>query len=442
MICIYAALVVSAFCDYTVVIVLCDSRWMNVSNILPPSLVFMHNMYTCIQLLHAHINMYSPTYIHRTPVGSGSRGTLLSKIWPGKKSISASSGVTHSKSWDGSPGTAMDHLSSSQDSLHVIDAMEEDLPEPPPLPTVEYLLGKRPSTLRGKGHSPHSKHATDSRDEENEDNSDVDSDHSSVSSTQSDSRTQQKKKGKKKKKKSPKEDDVFDWQYSQLTVPHSSPPRERKKINRKPTPPPAHFKPVYGLPNDISHAFDEVSRQLEMDILSDSPSSLSPLHSPSPKSPVGSPNQVSPSPSFNQIAGHVNNKTNGRPVPKRAAPKLPPHLQNKQGMQSNQATSPDQKVIKTTPIAQKGSSRTKAPPRQQQPQQTGSAPIGNPDMFMAVLNEVISNSPKQPRIMHQLGHQPPLPGYRSPPANSVGLELDIKRTMAANSRSNVSSLYS
>lgn len=380
--------------------------------------------------------------MHRTPVGSGSRSTLLSKLWPGKKTISAPAGVTHSISWDGNIPTTVDHLTSSQDSLHIIDAMEEDLPVPPPLPTVEYLLGKRPPSLRGKGHSPHSKHATDSWDEGNEDNSDVDSDHSSVSSTQSDSRTQQKKKGKKKKKKSPKEDDVFDWQYSKLTVPHSSPPRERKKVmNRKPTPPPNLFKPVYGLPNDINHAFDDVSRQLEMDSLSDSPSSLSPLHSPSPKSPMSPPNQVSPSHNSNQIAGQVNNRANSRPVPKRAAPKLPPHLQNKQGMQSNQATTSDQKVVKTTPISQKGSSRTKAPPRQQQqPQQRGSAPIGNPDMFMAVLNEVISSSPKQPRIMRQLGHQSSPMGYRSPPAAGVDLQLDMMRTRVAN-RSKVNSLY-
>ena len=388
------------------------------------------------------MHMHSSVCTHRTPVGSGARSTLLSKLWPGRKTISAPAGVTHSKSWDGSIATTVDHLTSSQDSLHVIDAMEEELPVPPPLPTMEYLLGKRPSNLRGKGHSPHSKHATDSRDEGSEDNSDIDSDHSSVSSTQSDSRTQQKKKGKKKKKKSPKEDDVFDWQYSQLTVPHSSPPRERKKImTRRPTPPPNLFKPVYGLSNDVNHAFDEVSRQLEMDSLSESPSSLSPLHSPSPKSPVSPPNHVSPSHNFNQVAGQANNKATSRPVPKRAAPKLPPHLQNKQGMQSNQATSSDQKVIKTTPISQKGSSRTKAPLRQQQqPQQTGNAPIGNPDMFMAVLNEVISSSPKQPRIMRQLGHQPSPPEYRSPPPSGVDLQLDMMRTMVAN-RSNVSSLY-
>ena len=355
-------------------------------------------------------------------MGQGARNTLLSKLWPGKKSSSASSGIIHSLSWDGS---TTEKLSSSSNSLQVIDASEEYLPIPPPLPTIEYLLGKRPHHLRGKGHSVRHKHAA-GKEEVKEEVSDNDSDHSSVSSTHSESRVQHKKKGKKKKKRSSKEGDVFDWQYSQistLTVPHSSPPRE-KKMMRKATPPPAHFNPDLLVQNNLSHMLDDVTQQLDMDSLSDSASSLSPLHSPPP---IGTPNHVSPSSSLNQIASNINTKASSYPRSKRAAPKPPLHLQNRQaGAQ-----------IKMTPISQKGSSRNKASQKQQHQQHSGNSTISSPDIFMAVLNKVISTSPKQPRIMRQYGHQPS-PTSGSPVANDINLRVDLKGTMLGNYHQNVS----
>ena len=296
-----------------------------------------------------------------------------------------------------------------------MDAGEDDLPVPPPLPTQEYLLGKRPPNLRGKGRSPRRKSGTDVKDADEEYSSDVDSDHSS---THSDRKSQQRKKSKKKKKKSPKEDDAFDWQYNKLTIPQSSPPRGRKGMPRKLTPRPADSNLAYGGQKDLASAFDEVSQELERNLLLDSPSSLSPLHSPSPKSPISSPNQVSPSPSFNQIAGFIN-KSSGRTQPKRAAPVLPPHLQNKQGVPNGQPKPPDPQTKKTTPISLKGSSRK--PAQKQQPGTAGSPQ--SPGAFMADLNQAIFSSSTPPRVMRQLATPA---GYQPSPINGIGVQVSKK----------------
>lgn len=136
------------------------------------------------------------------------------------------------------------------DELHVIDESEDNLPQPPPLPKPEIFMGKRPPNLRGRKQA----------EGDDEFLSDADSDHSSVSSSHSE-RKQQRKKAKKKRRGS-KEDDAFDWQYNKLTVPQSSPPRERRSMTRRPTPKPAeaHFGRQLG----ISNAFDEVTRELEI----------------------------------------------------------------------------------------------------------------------------------------------------------------------------------
>ena len=63
----------------------------------------------------------------------------------------------------------------------------------------------------------------------------------------------------------------------------------------------------------------------------------------------------------------------------------------------------------------------------------------SPDKFMALLSEAIASSPKQPRVMRQLGqgysgnHSPPSsPGRHSPTMDEIELELDAMRTTLAN----------
>lgn len=358
----------------------------------------------------------------RSPVGTPARGTFLSKLWPGKKSVSAPASVKVSHSWDSGSTPAVEYLSASQDSLHVVDDKEDNLPTPPPLPTLEYLLGKRPLNLRGKGCSSRDKFGADGKGDDDGHNSDIDSDLSSVSSTQGDHRLQQKKKTKKKKKRSSKEADAFDWQYNKLTVPQSSPPRERRVMTRKLTPPPT--EPAYRGQRGLSSAFDKASHELDMRMLSDSPSSLFPLHSPSPKSPVGSPNQVSPSSSLSQITSYLY-KSSGHSHPKRAAPVLPPHQQNRQGIVNGQPKLPDPQTKKTTPISLKDSSR-KATQRKQSPGTNGSEQTAG--AFMADLNQAIkSSSSTQPRVMRQLASPA---GHYPSPINGIGLKVHVCQSIS------------
>lgn len=321
-----------------------------------------------------------------------------------------------SQSWESGTISPAEYLPVSPDSLHVINDKEDNLPSPPPLPTLEYLLGRRPAYLRGKGHASREQSSSqDTKYRDDEHNSDRDSDHSSVSSTQSDQKSQQKKKAKKKKRRSSKEDDTIDWQYNKLTVPQSSPPRERKGLARRPTPRPAES----GYPGQmsLSSAFDEVNRELEIGVPSDSPSSLSPLHSPSPQSPVGSPNNISPSPSLTQIIGQLN-YSNGHLLPKHTAPLLPPKQQIKLGI-NGLSKSPDAVSKRTTPISLKDSSR-KAPTRQQIPQ-INESENQTPAMFMADFNQAMkTSSSPPPRVMRQLASPA---GHYPSPINIIGVQV-------------------
>ena len=284
------------------------------------------------------------------------------------------------------------------------------MPTPPPLPTLELLLGKRPPGLRGKGHSSYTSGA-DASEDDDERNSDIDSDHSSVSSTQSDRKSQQKKKAKKKRKRSPKENGALDWQYNKLTVPQSSPPREKKGLARKPTPRPT--EPSVGGQKDFSSAFDDVS-ELELSLLSDSPSSLSPLHAPSPTSHVNSPLHVSPS--LNQTTGHLN-KNSGYLQPRQTAPVLPPHQQNSPGMVNGKPKPPELPSKRTTPISLKDSNRKVTQKQQSEINRSQQQP---PGAFMADLNQAMkSSSSTPPRVTRQLA------GYHPSPVHDIGLQVYV-----------------
>ena len=331
-------------------------------------------------------------------------------------------------------------------------ADEEELPEPPPVPTVEYLLGKRPVNLRKRASDSLRREIQQRAAELAAGGEEEDSDgHSSVSSTHSDHK-HRKKKDKKRRKKGLKdegskvnEDDSVEWNYNKLSIPQSSPPRERKMgLERHPTPRPAPIPMVTsGLPTPVKldTAFDEVSRELlALSDTSDTPSSLSPLHSPSPKSPI------SPaSPSHTSTPAHTTAAAQSarKPIqPKRAAPKLPPHLQNRQmAANTNTNNNTDKNtgtgiVRKTSPISKVVSSRgkSKGQPHPQkstisdkQAEQIIEA-AKSPSDFMAALTEAISSSPKLPRFLRQEGVQPHK--SHSPTMDDIELQInEMQKTL-------------
>ena len=252
-----------------------------------------------------------------------------------------------SESWD----SGISAFSSiPKDSLNGQEAREDDIPTPPPLPKVSYLL----DNITSKNSSD------EENDKAEEDTSDNESHHSS------------RRKARRKKNRSSK-DEPMDWTYNRLTVPQSSPPRERRALRRpSPASNPSHMA------QDFLHTADEVNKKLESSQLSTQ------QQTPPPKSPIGSPH-ISPSSSSSQIS--IPSSTNTHPVPKRAAPILAPNLQNRQGAQSSQPAS-DSVAKRNAPILLKGSSRTKSTQRPaQQPSTTAS--LQPMDQIKASSNDAI-----------------------------------------------------
>ncbi|CAI8035536.1 Espin [Geodia barretti] len=299
----------------------------------------------------------------RSPGNSIGKGTILTKLWPAKINPATTSNVNASHSWESKSTSLLD-------SLHVVDEAEDSLLSPPSLPTIEFLLGKRPAYLRGKKIIPHQDGV---HNEDDEHLSDIDSDHSSVSSSKSDKTSQQKKKLKKKRRKGSKDDDdAFDRQYNQLTVPQSSSHRDRKARARKLTPIPAK-SPYEGPRRGIASAFDEVSRELEMASPHLSNSSLNSLSK--------SPQQVSPPQALKMKPLEI-----GRFQAKQTAPLSPPQKQHTAQPMGRQAGSPPKRAA---PIFLMGSSRK--PLQKQQPEISGSQQINSRPV-------AVKPSPSRPTI--------------------------------------------
>ncbi len=280
------------------------------------------------------------------------KSNILSKLRRGRKE---NKGNKHN-SWDPSLSTSPATTDDPDESY----ANEEELPEPPPVPTVEYLLGKRPVNLRKRASDSLRREMTGHANDDPEFGGDESDDgRSSVSSSTSDQKRRSKKRDKKRHKRRGSRDSddesptvpSVEWNYNKLSI---SPPRDRKLmlgVERHPTPIPAPVPPVAnGLPPPIrlDNAFDEVSRELlSLSDVSDTPSSLSPLHSPSPKSPV-SPEHMLPTPAVGKAS--------------RSVPKPPPNLQ----MSATQASSKGESsgggggiVRKVSPLSKVVSSRGK-----------------------------------------------------------------------------------
>lgn len=391
----------------------------------------LKNLRICKYYAHSLHSQTHHTHACSTPRSVTKKSNILSKLRRVRKESKGSK--PSSQSWDsalGQPPVATDDVDESY-------ANEEELPEPPPVPTVEYLLGKRPVNLRKRASDSLRREITGRANEEVGGDDESDDGHSSVSSSTSDQKRRNKKRDKKRHKRRGSRDSdeegsssSVEWSYNKLSI---SPPRDRKPmmlgVERHPTPIPAPVPPVpNGLPSPLrlDSAFDEVSRELlSLSDVSDTPSSLSPLHSPSPKSPV-SPIHLAPPPS-------------GKPS--RSAPKPPPHLQMSANKQPT-ASSNTGIVRKVSPLSKVVSSRGKAKAGAQSKGTTLSDQqvvrtcihdcmhvIGpklqvmiakctffpllqaqeifeaakSPNHFMAALNDAISSSPKLPRFMRQGG---------------------------------------
>ncbi len=383
---------------------------------------------------------------YSTPRSVQKKSNLLSKLRRSKKGSSKGTKIGHSQSWDS--GVVASLAPNNVDDSY---ADEEELPEPPPVPTIEYLLGKRPVNLR--------KRASDSlkREMSAREGGDDDSDeHSSVSSSTSDKKhtAYKKRRHKRRGSKEGEEDvvhkrrgsnesdeDLVQWSYNKLTVPQSSPPRERKVllgVERHPTPIPRPIPPVTNGPPTtnkllsplrLDTAFDEVSRELLS--LSDTDSSLSPTSPKSPASPT--------SPTRTLTSAHTAGQN-----PSRLAPKPSANFQNKlianSNTNNNNSNDTSRAIVRrASPISKVVSSRgkskggtNKSTLSDKQAAQILEA-AKSPTDFMSALSEAISSSPKLPRFMRQEGldrdHSTTTPPD-SPTIDEIELQLnEMKKTL-------------
>lgn len=242
----------------------------------------------------------------------------------------------------------------------------DTIPDPPPTPTVEYLLGKRPVNLRRRANQTFKDQIQERAAHlaARERNTGQDSDDSSVGSSVSSKGKHRHKKGSKHRKKRTghKGEGDIEWNYNQLGVLQSSPSRSRKGLERIPTPMPSQV-PLSGMSNKKTltpvaqklnfDTFDEMHQLIEQALSSTSPSSsLSPLNSPSSQSspsssletsPLHKNQRAPPVPPSSPTSPHAGTAAGAGGRSKRGGPKLPPHMQNKQIAKQN--------IVDTRPAA-------------------------------------------------------------------------------------------
>ena len=323
---------------------------------------------------------------------------------------------------------------------------EVDLPEPPPLPSVEYLLGKRPANLRKRAMQKSLKEQIKEKVATMgniDDSYDSDS-HSSVGSSQSDQFKRRRRKHKKKKgTENSEEQEIHILQNSPSVVKRASP-----GLERFPTPFPSmlgnmRFSERMPIQHkiDFDSAFDEVTKELEA--LARSP----PLFSPSPNSPSSS---VGSSPANKMVGGKktlsmgqaqkphtstINSKeitATSQKSSKRGGPKLLPHQKNMQDTHSiHQSISTASPSIPEKPqqrtfvgrLSLFGSKKKKQ--SNPQPQAISghdavSLASKDPAQFISVLSQAIKSSPKQTRYMRQASQS----GSKSNHTESTPMDID------------------
>ena len=330
-------------------------------------------------------------------------GKKKPKWWSRKSYPSSQQKMKTSRSWDSSVTKAR-----YDEDVEIDDDMDSNIPEPPPLPTVEFLLGKRAVNLRKrinqslkdqlKERAAHLK-KTKAADAGAADSDESDS-HSSVASSRGSSkgrRHSRRASRHKKKRREEGEDGKMDWSYNKLSTsslghsrkerrPMDSPSRRKKIMERKPTPLPSKvpMSDIRTVPSSAQQrlnfdAFDEMNKVLEHAIHSVSPSSTSPLNSPSSQSSPSSSLETSPLHVAHTSTGTAGMPPNAPPSStanpspgilrnKRGGPKLQPHLQNKQVTQQISKTASQHtqnglpggsQVPRSAPIAKIGNNRNK-----------------------------------------------------------------------------------
>ena len=372
-------------------------------------------------------NYYVTVGVYSHYRNSPQQKKLLGKIWNRKTAPAGDPNhhLKHSQSWDSSYG---------QIEVDYNMEGEDDLPEPPPLPSVEYLLGKRPVNLRKRTiqtlkEQIQEKAATLGN---MDDSYDSDS-HSSVGSSQSDQYKRHRRKH--KKKRSVKNTTLIEEQERNI-LQGSSPivKRAQPGFERFPTPYPnslGSMRFIERMPIqqkiDFDSAFDEVTNELEA--LVNSPSLFSPA-SPPPKSPFSSvesspaykttngkkllPARQAPKPPISHASSASKDISGSQKSSKRGGPKLLPHQKNKQEVHNNakQAISGPLSTPEHPKSGMLGGKlkflRTKKQNQKQSQSQssakgqdTTALASKDPAQFVSVLSQAIKSSPKLPRFMRQ-----------------------------------------
>ena len=302
---------------------------------------------------------------------------------------------------------------------------ENNLPEPPPQPTVEYLLGKRPVNLRKRTVQTLKEQIKERAASIGNPDDSYDSDsHSSVGSSQSEKYKRHRRKHKKKKSTRggvSNKEEFKALQNSPTTLKRASP-----GLERFPTPFPSVFSSTRYAERmpiqqkiDFDSAFDEVTNELEA--LANSPSSISPV-GVSPGLPISS---AGSSPAHNIFGGRNIHPTRKMPLShtnsvkdttispatqkssKRGGPKLLPHQKNKQETQTNHQMTSSVHANEEPKKFGKffGTKKHKLKQSNSQPSTNSQNAIPlaskDPAQFIDVLSQAIKSSPKQPRFMRQ-----------------------------------------
>lgn len=388
----------------------------------------------------------------REPAPRGGK-KILSRFWSSRKigptkTQSAQKALKTSQSWDSSMSSQRTPYEQGSDDDDG-DDIDNSIPDPPPTPTVEYLLGKRAVNLRKRANPTlkeqireRAANLAESKGESVRDSDDSDS-HSSVGSSSKERKHHHKRGRHRRRRGSDGAEDGsgIKWNYNQLPVPQSSPTETRKILERKPTPFPSHQIPKSDIIEKKSSfaqqrldfdAFDEMQQVLDEAISSPS-SSLSPLNSPSSQSSPSSSLEASPLHTAQKSTNHLPPLPSATPggattgKGKRGGPKLQPHLQNKQIAQQKimNTTSPtnshSQPAARTAPISRIANSRNKSRVTIQTQSPTGTA----------------APSSSRPQIIRQFGQTDSSTTASDPESDStmddIELQLNEIKTRLINS---------
>ena len=359
--------------------------------------------------------------------------------------------LQHSQSWDSSLG-----LGEVVNNDYIMDG-EGDLPEPPTLPSIEYLLGKRPVNLRKrtvqtlkeqiKERAANMRNTDDSYDSDS---------HSSVGSSQSD----QYKRHRRKRKKRKSARNTTNIEEEEGAVLQNSPSRVLRAspgLERFPTPFPSfigntRFAERMPLQQkiDFDSAFDEVTNELEA--LANSPPSFTPVG-------LSSISSVRSSPAPNLIDGKSSHSTQKPPLShassvqrdisagqttqkssKRGGPKLLPHQKSKQEPHakhhamsnvSSSALEPQkQKVLRRFFGTKKHKMKQSDPPALiKSGKDATSLASDDPVQFINILSQAIKSSPKQPRFLKQASSQSIQPESAPMDIDEIELQLSEMKLM-------------